>query len=45
MRKKRKDIRQAGDSPLMAYCIALLFFICFLVLLWALVVITRALVG
>lgn len=29
----------------MAYCIVLLFFICFLVLLWALVVITRALVG
>ncbi len=29
----------------MAYFIVLLFFICFLILLWALVIVTRALVG
>lgn len=47
MRKKR-DIRQSAQntgSPLMAYVIVLLFFVCFLILLWVLVVGARFLVG
>lgn len=45
MRKKRSDIQQGGGSPVMAYVTVLLFFVCFLILLWALVVATRALMG
>lgn len=48
MRKKRADIRrnaQNAESPVMAYLIVLLFFVCFLILLWVLVVGTRFLVG
>lgn len=48
MRKKKLDIRknaQNVESPAMAYLIVLLFFVCFLILLWVLVVGTRFLVG
>ena len=48
MRKKRENIRrsvQTAGSPVMAYVIVLLFFICFLILLWVIVVGTRFLVG
>ncbi len=48
MRKKRVDIRrnmQNAESPVMAYVIVLLFFICFLIFLWVVVVGTRFIVG
>ena len=48
MRKKRENIRrsvQNAESPVVAYVIVLLFFVCFLILLWAIVVGTRFLVG
>lgn len=48
MQKKRENIRrsvQNAESPVVAYVIVLLFFVCFLILLWAIVVGTRFLVG
>lgn len=48
MRKKRENIRrsvQNAESPVVAYIIVLLFFVCFLIFLWVIVVGTRFLVG
>lgn len=48
MRKKKENIRrnaQNSGSPVLAYAIVLLFFICFLIFLWVLVVGARFLVG
>lgn len=45
MRKKRVDIRKPPETPFIGYAIVLLFFGCFLIFLWALVIVVRALVG
>ena len=41
MRKRNKDIRQAIETPLLGYSVVLLSLSCFLLLLWALIILVR----
>ena len=43
MRKRNKDIRQAIETPLLGYSVVLLS--CFLLLLWALIILVRIVLG
>ena len=48
MRKSKVNIRRSAQnagSPIVAYVVVLLFFVCFLIFLWVIVVGTRFLVG
>ena len=45
MRKRNVDIRQAIEAPLLGFGVVLLSLICFLLLLWALIVIVRIVLG
>lgn len=42
MRKRNKDIRQAIETPLLGYSVVLLSLSCFLLLLWALIILVRS---
>lgn len=45
MRKRNKDIRQAIETPLLGYSVVLLSLSCFLLLLWALIILVRIVLG
>lgn len=45
MRKKPQNIRQALETPLLGYGIVLLSLGCFLLALWALVILVRVVLG
>lgn len=45
MRKRNVDIRQTIEAPLLGFGVVLLSLVCFLLLLWALIVIVRIVLG
>ncbi|WP_172623450.1 hypothetical protein [Arabiibacter massiliensis] len=45
MRKKPQNIRQSLEAPLMGFGIVLLSLGCFLLALWALIIIVRVVLG
>lgn len=45
MRKRNKDIRQVIETPLLGYSVVLLSLSSFLLLLWALIILVRIVLG
>lgn len=45
MRKRNKDIRQVIETPLLGYSVVLLSLSCSLLLLWALIILVRIVLG
>ena len=45
MRKRPRNIRQTVETPLMGFGIVLLSLVCFLILLWALIILVRVVLG
>ena len=45
MRKRNQNIRQAIETPLLGFGVVLLALVCFLLLLAALIIVTRIVVG
>lgn len=45
MRKRNVDIRQAIETPLLGFGVVLLSLLCFLLLLWVLIIIVRIVLG
>ena len=45
MRKRPQDIRQMLETPLTGFGIVLLSLVCFLILLWTLIVLVRVVLG
>ena len=45
MRKRKQDIRQAIETPLLGFGVILLALVCFLLLLAVLIIVTRIVVG
>lgn len=45
MRKKKPNIRQSVETPLLGFGVVLLFLACLLLLLWALIVVVRIVAG
>ncbi|MFR1641062.1 MAG: hypothetical protein ACLSVD_19155 [Eggerthellaceae bacterium] len=45
MRKRNQNIRQAIETPLLGFGVILLALVCFLLLLAALIIVTRIVVG
>lgn len=45
MRKRNVDIRQTIETPLLGFGVVLLFLASFLLLLWALIIVVRIVLG
>ncbi|WP_204217344.1 hypothetical protein [Gordonibacter sp. An230] len=45
MRKRPQNIRQILETPLMGFGIVLLSLVCFLILLWVLIILVRVVLG
>ncbi|WP_191382908.1 hypothetical protein [Rubneribacter badeniensis] len=45
MRKRPQNIRQTFETPLMGFGIVLLSLVCFLILLWTLIILVRVVLG
>ena len=45
MRKKNQDIRQSIETPLLGFSVMLLALLCFLLMLWALIIVVRVVLG
>lgn len=45
MRKRNQDIRQAIETPLLGFGVMLLALLCFMLMLWALIIIVRVVLG
>lgn len=45
MRKRNRDIRQVIETPLLGYGVLLLSLLCFLLVLWTLIVLVRIVLG
>ena len=45
MRKRKQDIRQAIETPTLGFGVVLLALLCLLLLLWALIIVVRVVLG
>ena len=45
MRTSKQSIRQAITTPLIGFCVVLLALVCFLLLLWTLIIVVRVVLG
>lgn len=45
MRKRNQDIRQIIETPLLGFGVMLLALLCFMLMLWALIIVVRVVLG
>ena len=45
MRKRNQDIRQTIETPLLGFGVMLLALMCFMLMLWALIIVVRVVLG
>ena len=45
MRKRKQDIRQAIETPALGFGVVMLALLCFMLMLWALIVVVRVVMG